>query len=225
MTDPNSTDPKSTLTRRQFLETAAGVTVAGSLLPRVWAAEIKNGIPYRTLGNTGENVSCIGLGGYHIGNQSDEQESIRIIRTALDEGVNFLDNCWDYNDGQSEIRMGKALRDGYRQKAFLMTKIDGRTQAAAAQQIDESLRRLQTDHIDLMQFHEVIRDSDPGRIFASAGGMEALLAAQKQGKVRYVGFTGHKSPDIHLKMLETWFAHDLTPDTVQMPLHVMDAHL
>ena len=152
---------KHSVTRRQFLETAAGVTVAGSLLPRVWAAEIKNGIPYRTLGNTGENVSCIGLGGYHIGQQSDEQESIRIIRTALDEGINFLDNCWDYNGGASEIRMGKALRDGYRKKAFLMTKLDARTRKGAARQIDESLRRLQTDTIDLLQFHEVIRDNDP----------------------------------------------------------------
>jgi len=123
MTDPKHSDPKPAVTRREFLETAAGVTVAGSLLPRVWAAEIKNGIPYRTLGNTGENVSCIGLGGYHLGSQSDEQESIRIIRTALDEGINFLDNCWDYNGGASEVRMGKALRDGYRKKAFLMTKM------------------------------------------------------------------------------------------------------
>ena len=107
--------------------------MAGSLsAARTWAAEIKNGIPYRTLGNTGEKVSCIGLGGYHLGMQSDEQESIRIIRTALDEGINFLDNCWDYNDGESEVRMGKALRDGYRKKAFLMTKIDARTQKGAA---------------------------------------------------------------------------------------------
>src|ERR1700690_874452 len=184
MTDPNSTDPKSTLTRRQFLETAASVTVAGSLLPRVWAAEIKNGIPYRTLGNTGENVSCIGLGGYHIGQQSDEQESIRIIRTALDEGINFLDNCWDYNGGASEIRMGKALQDGYRQKAFLMTKIDSHTKQGATGQIDTSLRRLQTDHIDLLQFHEVIRDTDPEAIFAPKGALEAALAAKEQGKIR-----------------------------------------
>src|SRR3984957_12904796 len=139
------TDPKPAVTRREFLETAAGVTVAGSLLPRVWAAETKNGIPYRTLGKTGENVSCIGLGGYHIGNQSDGQESIRIVRTALDEGINFLDNCWDYNGGESEVRMGKALRDGYRQKAFLMTKIDGRDKATATSQINDSLKRLQTD--------------------------------------------------------------------------------
>jgi len=143
---------------------------------------------------------------------------------ALDSGVNFLDNCWDYNDGQSEIRMGKALRDGYRQKAFLMTKIDGRTKKAAAQQIDESLHRLQTDRIDLLQFHEVIRDTDPDRIFATGGGMEAVLEAKKQGKIRFIGFTGHKSPDIHLKMLNTAFAHQFTFDAVQMPLNVMDAH-
>jgi aryl-alcohol dehydrogenase-like predicted oxidoreductase len=215
---------KSPLTRRQFLETAAGVTVAGSLLPLVWAAEIKNGIPYRTLGNTGENVSCIGLGGYHIGSQSDEQESIRIIRTALDEGINFLDNCWDYNGGASEDRMGKALRDGYRKKAFLMTKIDARTRKGAASQIDESLRRLQTDTIDLLQFHEVIRDNDPDLIFAPKGGMEAVVEAQQKGKVRFIGFTGHKSPEFHLKMLNTAFARDFTLNTVQMPLNLMDAH-
>src|SRR5262249_38521060 len=150
------------------------------------------------------------LGGYHIGMQSDEQESIRIIRTALDSGMNFLDNCWDYNGGQSEIRMGKALRDGYRQKAFLMTKIDGRTKQAASQQIEESLHRLQTDHIDLLQFHEVIRDNDPERIFAKGGGMETVVEAKKQGKIRYIGFTGHKSFDIYLKMLHTAFSHDFT---------------
>jgi aryl-alcohol dehydrogenase-like predicted oxidoreductase len=166
----------------------------------------------------------VGLGGYHLGMQKDEQESIGIIRAALDSGINFLDNSWDYNDGQSEIRMGKALRDGYRRKAFLMTKIDGRTKKAAADQIEESLRRLQTDHVDLLQFHEVIRDTDPARVFAEDGGMEAVVEAKKQGKLRYIGFTGHKSPDIHLKMLETAFAHGFTFDTVQMPLNVMDAH-
>jgi len=175
------------------------------------------------LGRTGEKVSIVGLGGYHLG-VPDEPESLRIVRTALDSGINFLDNCWDYNDGQSEIRMGKALRDGYRQKAFLMTKIDGRTKKAAAQQIEESLRRLQTDRIDLLQFHEVIRDTDPDRIFAPGGGMEAVLEARKQGKIRYIGFTGHRSPDIHLKMLNTAFAHQFTFDAVQMPLNVMDAH-
>src|SRR5262249_40161554 len=155
---------------------------------------------YRTLGRTGEKVSIVGLGGYHIGMQSDEKQSIAIIRTALDNGINFLDNCWDYNDGQSEVRMGKALRDGYRSKAFLMTKIDGHTRKAAASQIEESLGRLQTDHIDLLQFHEVIRETDPEKIFAPGGSLEAVTEARKAGKIRYIGFTGHKSPDIHLKM-------------------------
>src|ERR1700720_4219098 len=209
--------------RRSFLKSAAVSTVITSLSKK-FAHAADASVPTRTLGGKGEKVSIVGLGGYHIGMQSDEQESLRLIRTALDGGINFLDNCWDYNGGQSEIRMGKALRDGYRQKAFLMTKIDGRTKQAAAQQIEESLRRLQTDHIDLLQFHEVIRDEDPDRIFAQGGGMEAALAAKKQGKIRYIGFTGHKSPDIHLKMLQTAAAHQFTFDTVQMPLNVMDAH-
>jgi uncharacterized protein len=210
--------------RRKFLKTAAATTVMTSLSKNLSHATETGSVPRRELGHTGEKISMVGLGGYHVGMQSSEQESIRIIRTGLDGGINFLDNCWDYNDGQSEIRMGKALRDGYRQKAFLMTKIDGRTKQAAAKQLEESLRRLQTDHIDLLQFHEVIRDNDPERIFAKGGGMEAVLEAKKQGKVRYIGFTGHKSPDIHLKMLNTAFAHDFTFDAVQMPLNVMDAH-
>ncbi|PYX95692.1 MAG: aldo/keto reductase [Acidobacteria bacterium] len=209
----------------EFLGKSLATTLAITMSKKKsWAAQTKGEMPRRTLGHTGEKVSIVGLGGYHIGMQSDEQESIRIIRTALDDGINFLDNCWDYNGGQSEIRMGKALRDGYRQKAFLMTKIDGQTSKAAAQQIEESLRRLQTDHIDLLQFHEVIRDTDPERIFGAQGGMEAALAARKAGKIRYIGFTGHKSPDIHLKMLKTAFEHQFTFDTVQMPLNVMDAH-
>jgi len=211
-------------TRREFIELAVATGFVAGLPGRALAAESRQGIPYRILGRTGEKVSAIGLGGYHVGSQRDEKESIRIIRTAIDEGVNFLDNCWDYNDGQSEIRMGKALLNGYRQKAFLMTKIDGRNKKAAAQQIDESLRRLQTDHLDLLQFHEIIRDTDPDRIFAPAGGMEAALEAQKAGKTRFIGFTGHKSPDIHLKMLDTAAAHQFTFDAVQMPLNVMDAH-
>jgi uncharacterized protein len=210
--------------RRNFLKTAAATTIMTSLSKKLAHATDRATVPTRILGHTGEKISMVGLGGYHLGMQSDEQESIRIIRTGLDSGITFLDNCWDYNNGQSEIRMGKALRDGYRQKAFLMTKIDGRTKQAATQQLEESLRRLQTDHIDLLQFHEVIRDTDPDRIFAKGGGMEAVLEAKKQGKVRYIGFTGHKSPDIHLKMLETAFAHKFTFDAVQMPLNVMDAH-
>jgi len=209
--------------RRRFLQTAAATTIITSLSTKMSHAAEFEKVPMRVLGRTGEKVSMVGVGGYHIGMQ-DEPESIRIIRTALDKGINFLDNCWDYNEGQSEIRMGKALRDGYRQKAFLMTKIDGRTKEAATQQLEESLKRLQTDHVDLLQFHEVIRDTDPDRIFAKGGGMEAVLAAKKAGKVRYIGFTGHKSPDIHLKMLNTAFAHNFTFDAVQMPLNVMDAH-
>jgi predicted aldo/keto reductase-like oxidoreductase len=211
------------MNRRHFLKTASAGTLMTSL-NRKLAHAADAPVPMRTLGRTGEKVSIVGLGGYHIGMQSEEQESIRIIRTALDAGINFLDNCWDYNAGQSEVRMGKALRDGYRQKAFLMTKIDGRTRKAATEQIEESLRRLQTDRIDLLQFHEVIRDTDPERIFAAGGGMEAVLDAKRQGKVRYIGFTGHKSPDIHLKMLKTASAHQFKFDAVQMPLNVMDAH-
>jgi aryl-alcohol dehydrogenase-like predicted oxidoreductase len=210
--------------RRDFLKKTAAVTVAASLDSQL-SYSADSGVPLRTLGHTGEKVSMVGLGGHHIGRPvlSDE-ESVRLTRTALDSGINFLDNCWDYNDGVSEVRMGKALRDGYRQKAFLMTKIDGQTKKAATEQLNESLRRLQTDHIDLLQFHEVIREADPARIFGPGGGMEAALEAKKQGKIRYIGFTGHKSPDIHYKMLETAFAHDFIFDAVQMPLNVMDAH-
>jgi len=186
--------------------------------------DVRHGIPYRRLGRTGEMVSLVGLGGYHLGRQADEQETIRIVRMAVDHGINFLDNCWDYNGGASEIRMGKALRDGYRERAFLMTKIDGRTKESAAQQIDESLRRLQTDRIDLLQFHEVIRVTDPERIFAAGGAIESVLAGQRAGKIRYVGFTGHKSPAIHLHMLDTARRHNFTFDAVQLPLNVMDAH-
>jgi aryl-alcohol dehydrogenase-like predicted oxidoreductase len=212
------------VTRREFLEMGVAATLAVGAEKIAWAADTKSEVPRRTLGRTGEKISMVGLGGYHIGSQKDEQESIRIIRTALDNGINFMDNCWDYNGGESEVRMGKALRDGYRQRAFVMTKIDGRTKKAAAQQLEESLRRLQTDHIDLLQFHEIIRMEDPDRVFAAGAGMEAVVEAQKAGKVRYIGFTGHKSPDIHLKMLETADAHQFHFDAVQMPLNVMDAH-
>ncbi len=181
-------------------------------------------MPMRELGQTGVKVSIIGLGGFHIGLPAKEQTSTRIIHTALDHGVNFLDNCWDYNDGESHRRMGRALRDGYRPKAFLMTKIDGRTKKAAEQQIDQSLRSLATDVIDLVQVHEVIRMSDPARVFAADGAIHALIAAKKAGKIRFIGFTGHKSPDIHLEMLRVAAANEFKFDTVQMPLNVMDAH-
>lgn len=179
---------------------------------------------YRTLGRTGERVSAIGLGGYHIGIPKDEAEGIAIIRTAVDHGITFMDNCWDYHDGGSEVRMGKALRDGYRDKVFLMSKFDGRSRDAAARQIDESLKRLQTDRLDLMQVHEVIRLEDPDRVFDEGGAMEAVEAARKAGKIRYVGFTGHKDPLVHLRMLDIAAEHDFRFDAVQMPLNVMDAH-
>jgi len=181
-------------------------------------------MPYRTLGRTGEKVSLVGLGGYHIGIQKEEKESIRIIRTAIDSGINFMDNSWDYNEGISEVRMGKALQDGYRQKVFLMTKIDGQDRKTAEKQIHESLSRLQTDRIDLLQFHEIIREADPDRIFAPGGAIEAVIKAREAGKVHFIGFTGHKSPAIHLKMIETAFQHQFFFDAVQMPLNIMDAH-
>jgi aryl-alcohol dehydrogenase-like predicted oxidoreductase len=216
----------SDFTRRTFLRStviASGLYTFGAWRAAI-AAEPRNGIPYRKLGRTGAEVSALGIGGFHLGMKPTEEEAIRIVRTALDSGINFLDNCWDYNDGKSEVRMGKALRDGYRDKAFLMTKIDGRTKDMAAKQIDESLQRLQTDHLDLLQMHEVIRETDPERVFGEGGGWEAMAAAQKAGKARFFGFTGHKSPDIHLKMLKTAAAHGIRFDTVQMPLNVMDAH-
>src|SRR5246500_5922452 len=151
-------------TRRKFLKSAAATVMSAGIGRRAWAAGTKNGVPLRILGHTGEKVSIVGIGGYHLARPGvDAEESIRIVRTGLDQGINFLDNCWDYNGGQSEIRVGKALRDGYRNKAFLMTKIDGQTRKAATQQLEESLRRLQTDHIDLLQFNEVIRATDPDR--------------------------------------------------------------
>jgi aryl-alcohol dehydrogenase-like predicted oxidoreductase len=214
------------LSRRGFLRVAitggAAATVAPAAARGAEAAK-KGDIPYRELGRTGVKVSAIGMGGFHIGSPS-ESEGIRLIRTGIDSGINFMDNCWDYHDGGSEARMGKALRDGYREKVFLMTKIDGRTKELAAKQIDESLRRLQTDHVDLMQVHEVIRMNDPDRVFAEGGAIEALKEGQKAGKIRFIGFTGHKDPSIHLHMLETAKAHNFRFDTVQMPLNVMDAH-
>jgi aryl-alcohol dehydrogenase-like predicted oxidoreductase len=180
---------------------------------------------YRTLGSTGEKVSAIGVGGWHLSlKRVDEGLSLSIVRTAIDRGVNFMDNSWDYNDGESERRMGKALMDGYREKAFLMTKIDGRTKQSAAKQLDESLRRLRVDYIDLVQHHEVIRYEDPHRIFDEAGANAALVEAREAGKLRYIGFTGHKDPHIHLHMLEVAKEKGFKFDTAQMPLNVMDAH-
>jgi aryl-alcohol dehydrogenase-like predicted oxidoreductase len=220
-----ATEEGGGLSRRDFVRSAALAGLLAGTVPSAWAEETRSGeMIYRQLGRTGEKVSAIGVGGYHIGVPQDEAEGIRIIRTAIDRGVNFLDNCWDYHDGGSEVRMGKALRDGYRDRAFVMTKIDGRTKTAASRQIDESLRRLQTDRIDLMQLHEVIRLEDPDRAFAQDGAMEAMREAQRAGKVRFLGFTGHKDPIVHLRMLEIAATHQFRFDAVQMPLNVMDAH-
>jgi len=190
------------------------------------AGERRGDMLYRTLGATGERVSAIGLGGSHFGKPSlTEDQSIRLLHAAVDRGITFMDNSWDYNEGQSELRMGKALsQSGYRQKVFLMTKIDGRTKDEATRQIETSLTRLQTDHIDLLQHHEVLRFDDPDRIFAEDGAMQAFLDAKRAGKIRYIGFTGHKDPRIHLYMLEVAAKHGFHFDTVQMPLNVMDAH-
>jgi aryl-alcohol dehydrogenase-like predicted oxidoreductase len=188
-------------------------------------AASRSDIPTRVLGRTGEQVSAIGLGGWHLGFSSlSDRDSLRLIRTAIDRGITFLDNCWDYNEGRSESRMGQALQDGYRGRVFLMTKIDGRSRKAATRQLDESLRRLRTDRIDLVQHHEILRYEDPHRIFDPEGANAALVEARQAGKLRYIGFTGHKDPHIHLHMLETADAHDFAFDTVQMPLNVMDAH-
>ena len=214
------------MTRRDFVRVIAGTSVSVSVLDaRAWAMEKdSNGMIYRTLGRTGERVSAIGMGGFHMAVPLLESESIKLVRSGVDRGITFMDNCWDYHKGKSEIRMGKALRDGYRDKVFLMTKIDGRSKRGAAAQIDESLERLQTDHVDLLQFHEIIRMDDPDRIFAPGGALEAVLEAKKAGKLRYIGFTGHKDPSIHLHMLELADKNQFRFDAVQMPLNVMDAH-
>lgn len=191
----------------------------------IMAANGKTEMVYRTLGHTGEKVSAIGLGGWHLAlKHVGEPLSLRIVRAAIDRGINFMDNCWDYNDGASETRMGKALRDGYRSKVFLMTKIDGRSKKEAARQLNESLRRLKTDCIDLVQHHEILRYEDPHRIFDEDGANAALMEAQKAGKLRYIGFTGHKDPRIHLYMLEVARERGFRFASVQMPLNVMDAH-
>ncbi len=233
--------------RRDFIKTvAAGVGAAaastrpaeaqvaaapGNALPRPGSVTAAIGqhpdMKYRALGRTGEAVSLVGMGGFHLAKPGGmtNDEAIRVVHAGLDAGINFCDNCWDYNDGESEVRLGRALAmQGYRRRTFLMTKIDGRTAKAAMGQIETSLTRLQTDHLDLLQFHEIIRPDDPARVFAQGGALEAVLRAREQGKLRYIGFTGHKSPAIHASMFETADAHDFHFDTVQMPLNVMDAH-
>jgi aryl-alcohol dehydrogenase-like predicted oxidoreductase len=219
--------------RRDFLKTATAASVSAAIPLNAQAGQTASqpikrpespDMIYRELGTTGERVSAIGMGGFHLGKQKDPAESIQLLHAGIDRGITFLDNCWDYNDGISEVRMGQALRNGYRPKAFLMTKMDGRTADEYNKQLEQSLGRLQTDMIDLVQFHEVIRMEDPDRIFASGGAIEAAVAARNAGKIRYIGFTGHKDPAVHLRMLETAQKHSFHFDTVQMPINVMDAH-
>ncbi len=211
----------------QSLLTQGNAKNPATRIPRVTQAGTMRGeMLYRDLGATGEQVSVIGMGGSHLGKPMlAEADALRLIHEGLDRGINFLDNSWDYNQGRSEERVGKALQQGgYRQKALVMTKIDGRTKEVATNQINDSLRRLKVDHIDLLQHHEIIRFDDPDRIFNEGGGMEAVLEAKKAGKVRFIGFTGHKDPHVHLYMMTVAQQHGFHFDTVQMPLNVMDAH-
>ena len=217
----------STAARAIAQHTSKGVDQPLSGLPRITdPGELRGEMLYRVLGKTGERVSAIGLGGSHIAKPAvPASESIRLIQEAIDRGITFMDNCWDYNEGQSEMRMGEALsQNGYRDKVFLMTKIDGRGKEEASRQIETSLERLKTDRIDLLQHHEILRFDDADRIFAEGGAMEAFLAAKQAGKIRFIGFTGHKDPRVHLYMLETAARHGFSFDTVQMPLNLMDAH-
>jgi predicted aldo/keto reductase-like oxidoreductase len=185
----------------------------------------RGGVPTRVLGRSGERVSMLGLGGSHIGDEDlTRKEAVRLIRAALDGGITFMDNSWDYHDGESEIRLGQALKDGYRKNAFVMTKVDGRTRVSAAKQLEESLKRLQVDCIDLLQHHEIIRFDDCDKIFSEGGAMEAFIEARDAGKIRYIGFTGHKDPQVHLYMLEKARRAGFHFDTVQMPLNLMDVH-
>ncbi len=220
----------NSLNRRDVLASLTGASLAaagltGSVEAAAQDSTTKSGdMIYRTFGRTGIKVSALGLGGFHIGMHDDPNIGIKIIRTAIDRGITFMDNCWDYNDGNSEVVMGKGLRDGYREKVFLMTKFDARTKKATTAQLNESLTRLQTEHIDLLQYHENIRLEDPDRFFAEDGPLEALLEAQKAGKIRFIGFTGHKDPIVHGRMLDLAAQHNFHFDSAQMPLNVMDAH-
>ncbi len=219
---------EKTFSRRNFVRGSAAVTAlaaAGkptSAKPEpAKSSDASETVPERPLGKTGAKVSILGVGGFHLGSTKDQNEANQLVAQALDAGVTFFDNCWDYHDGLSEERLGVALADK-RDKAFVMTKVctHGRTKDVAMQQLEQSLRRLRTDHLDLWQIHEVIYYNDPDLIFAANGAIEALVMAKQQGKVRFVGFTGHKSPAIHLKML----SHDFPFDTVQMPLNCLDSN-
>jgi aryl-alcohol dehydrogenase-like predicted oxidoreductase len=215
------------VSRREFIGGMALLTASKSptaAFLQSGAGGSTQGMPHRPLGKTGEKVSCIGLGGFHLGQSHlEEADAIKLFHTAIDRGINFSDNSWDYNQGESERRVGKALK-GYRQKVFVMTKFDGRTKGSALEQLNQSLQRLQVDHVDLWQFHENIRLEDPDRFFAPGGAAEAALEAKKSGKTRFIGFTGHKDPMVHLRMLELADKNEFQFDAAQMPINVMDAH-
>ena len=211
---------KHFLTRRRFLKGTTYGVCAASLASQAQGRPAEGTVPTRMLGNTGVEVSMLGLGGHHIGKIKDDNEAISLVRRAIDMGVTFMDNAWEYHRGRSEEIMGRALSDGYRAKTFLMTKHHGRDKKTAMLHLEDSLRKLRTDVIDLWQFHEIVYHADPEMIFAANGGIEAAYLAKKQGKVRFVGFTGHKDPVIHLKMLAYGFPFDAT----QMPMSVFDAH-
>jgi predicted aldo/keto reductase-like oxidoreductase len=210
-------------TRREFLKTAAAGAAVASLAEQVLAQTTPAGptaLPTRVLGRTGQRVSILALGGWHLGTIKDDAEAVRFMHAALDKGITFFDNAWDYHDGRSEELMGRALAmDARRQKVFLMTKNCDRDYEGSQRCLEDSLRRLRTDHIDLWQFHEMVYDNDPEWVFEK-GGLRAALEAKKAGKVRFIGFTGHKHPAIHMRMLGK--PHDW--DTAQMPINVMDAH-
>jgi predicted aldo/keto reductase-like oxidoreductase len=223
--------------RRDFLKSAAAVAGLAAAAPALGqAGHTSKESPierpkspdmiYRELGTTGEKVSAIGLGGYHLAKDpnSTPLAMVKLVRSAIDSGIDFMDNCWDYNDGISEVRMGNALKDGYRQKVFLMTKLDARTETDYNKQLEQSMGRLNTDVIDLVQFHEILRFEDPDRIFANDGAIHAAIKARQAGKIRYIGFTGHKNPAIHLQMFKIAQQNNFKFDTVQMPINVMDAH-
>jgi aryl-alcohol dehydrogenase-like predicted oxidoreductase len=190
------------------------------------AGERRGDMLYRRFGRTSEMISAIGMGGFHLGKSAvTDDEAVRLVHEGVDRGISFIDNCWDYNEGRSELRVGVALdQGGYRDRVFLMSKMDGRSKAEAAKQIDTSLQRMRTDRIDLVQHHEILRYDDPDRIFAEGGAMEAFVEARQAGKLRYIGFTGHKDPRIHLQMLAVAAERGFQFDAVQMPLNVMDAH-
>lgn len=223
----SDSERQSYLSRRKFMQGAAMIG-AVPLVPRralsqengASQKDIEGSVPKKALGRTGVQVSALGLGGYHLGSAETDQAANEIVAKAMDHGITFFDNAWEYHDGLSEERLGRALK-GKRQQAFVMTKVctHGRDKKLAMRMLEESLRRLQIDHLDLWQIHEVIYENDPDLIFAPDGAAEALVDAKQQGKVRFIGFTGHKDPEIHLKML----AHNFFFDTVQMPLNCFDA--